>query len=106
MAIAAILVALTSLLTGFLGTALLRSYLYSRADAQLSHFAAVASHVLGRSAAPVRPNGPQQALPAQFLVEVVTAGGQVQRAETPLTIFNSGGYQVWSSGGWWVMPEV
>lgn len=28
MAIAAILVALTSLLTGFLGTALLRSYLY------------------------------------------------------------------------------
>jgi two-component system OmpR family sensor kinase len=84
MAIAAILVALTSLLTGFLGTALLRSYLYSRADAQLSHFAAVASHVLGRSAAPVRPNGPQQALPAQFLVEVVTAGGQVQRAETPL----------------------
>jgi two-component system OmpR family sensor kinase len=84
MAIAAILVALTSLLTGFLGTALLRSYLYSRADAQLSHFAAVASHVLGRSAAPVRPDGPQQSLPAQFLVEVVTAGGQVQRAETPL----------------------
>jgi signal transduction histidine kinase len=33
---------------------------------------------------PVRPNGPQQALPAQFLVEVVTADGQVQRAETPL----------------------
>jgi signal transduction histidine kinase len=84
MAIAAILVALTSLLTGFLGTALLRSYLYSRADAQLSHFAAVASHVLGRSPAPVRPDGPQQALPAQFLVEVVTADGQVQHAETPL----------------------
>jgi two-component system OmpR family sensor kinase len=84
MAIAAILVALTSLLTGFLGTALLRSYLYSRADAQLSHFAAVASHVLRRSAAPVRPDGPQQALPVQFLVEVVTADGQVQHAETPL----------------------
>jgi signal transduction histidine kinase len=84
MAIAAILVALTSLLTGFLGTALLRSYLYSRADAQLSHFAAVASRVLGRSPVPVRPDGQQQALPAQFLVEVVTADGQVQRAETPL----------------------
>jgi two-component system OmpR family sensor kinase len=84
MAIAAILVALTCLLTGFLGTALLRSYLYSRADAQLGHFAAVAGHVLGRSPVPVRPNGPQQALPAQFLVEVVTADGQVQRAETPL----------------------
>jgi two-component system OmpR family sensor kinase len=62
----------------------LRSYLYSRADAQLSHFAAVANHVLGRSAAPVRLDGPQQTLPAQFLVEVVTADGQVQHAETPL----------------------
>jgi hypothetical protein len=84
MAIAAILVALTSLLTGFLGTALLRSYLYGRADAQLSHFAAVASRVLERSPEPVRPNGQQQALPTQFLVEVVSADGQVQRAETPL----------------------
>jgi len=23
-----------------------------------------------------------------------------------LTIFNSGGYRVWSSGGWRAMPEV
>ncbi len=84
MAAAAILVALTSLVTGFLGTALLRSYLYSRADAQLSHFAAVASRVLERSPGPVRPNGQQQALPTQFLVEVVSPTGQVQTAETPL----------------------
>ena len=84
MAAAAILVALTSLVTGLLGTALLRSYLYSRADAQLRVFAAVASRVLERSAAPVRPSGPQQALPAQFLVEVVSPTGQVQTAETPL----------------------
>ena len=84
MATAAILVALTSLVTGFLGTALLRSYLYSRADAQLSHFAAVASRVLERSRVPVRPNGQQPALPTQFLVEVVSASGQIQRAETPL----------------------
>ena len=84
MAAAAILVALTSLVTGILGTALLRSYLYSRADAQLRAFAAVASRVLERSPAPVRPNGPQQALPTQFLVEVVSADGQVQPAETPL----------------------
>ncbi len=84
MAAAAILVALTSLVTGFLGTALLRSYLYSRADAQLNHFAAVASRILVRSPVPVRPNGQQQALPTQFLVEVVNADGQVQRAETPL----------------------
>ena len=75
MAIAAILVALTSLLTGFLGTALLRSYLYSRADAQLSHFAAFVSRVLERSHQPVRPNGQEQALRTQFLVELVGADG-------------------------------
>jgi two-component system, OmpR family, sensor kinase len=83
MAAAAILVALTSLVTGFLGTALLRSYLYGRVDAQLRDFAAVASRVLERSHEFARPAG-QQSLPAQFLVEVVGPGGQVQRAETPL----------------------
>jgi signal transduction histidine kinase len=82
MAAAAILVALTSLMTGFLGTALLRSYLQGRADAQLRDFAAVATRVLGRSHLPARPGG--QTLPAQFLVEVVSAGGKVQRAGTPL----------------------
>jgi signal transduction histidine kinase len=84
MAAAAILVALTSLVTGLLGTALLRSYLYDRADAQLRDFAAVASRVLEQSHLPVRPSGSQQTLPAQFLVEVVNADGQVQTAETPL----------------------
>jgi two-component system, OmpR family, sensor kinase len=83
MAAAAILVALTSLVTGLLGTALLRSYLYARADTQLRDFAAVASRVLERSHEPVRPGG-QQTFPTQFLVEVVSADGQVQRAETPL----------------------
>jgi two-component system, OmpR family, sensor kinase len=84
MAAAAILVAVTSAVTGLLGTALLRSYLYSRADAQLRDFAAIASRVLDRSHAPARPDGQQSGLPAQFLVEVVSARGQVQRAETPL----------------------
>ena len=84
MAAAAILVALTSMVTGFLGTALLRSYLYSQADAQLSRFAAVASRVLEQSHVPVRPNGQQQTLPTQFLVEVVNADGQIRRTETPL----------------------
>ena len=76
MAAAAILVALTSLVTGFFGTALLRSYLYSRADAQLRHFAAVASRVLERSDRPVRPSGPQQTLPTQFLVEFQAGDAQ------------------------------
>ena len=80
MAIAAILVALTSLVTGFLGTALLRSYLYDRADTQLRDFGAVASRVLERSHLPVRQSAQQQTLPTQFLVEVVSADGQVQRA--------------------------
>jgi two-component system OmpR family sensor kinase len=84
MVAAAILVALTSLVTGFLGTALLRSYLYSRSDAQLRNFAAVASRGLERSHVPVPQTGPQQTLPTQFLVEVVSADGQVQTTETPL----------------------
>jgi hypothetical protein len=46
MAAAAILIVLTSLVSGFLGTALLSSYLYSRSDAQLRDFAKVASSIL------------------------------------------------------------
>ncbi len=84
MAAAAILVALTSLVTGLLGTALLRSYLYDRADAQLRDFAAVASRILERSQLPVRPSAQQQTLPTQFLIEVVSADGQVRTKETPL----------------------
>jgi two-component system, OmpR family, sensor kinase len=83
MAAAAILVAVTSLVTGVLGTALLRSYLYGRADAQLRGFAAVASRVLERSHQPARPGGPPT-LPTQFLVEVVSPAGHVQRTGTPL----------------------
>ncbi|HEY3980342.1 MAG TPA: HAMP domain-containing sensor histidine kinase [Streptosporangiaceae bacterium] len=84
MAAAALLVALISLVTGVLGTTLLHSYLQGRADAQLRDFAAVATRVLGKSHLPPRPPGPGQTLPAQFLVEVVSADGTVQRAETPL----------------------
>jgi two-component system, OmpR family, sensor kinase len=83
MAAAAILVALTSLVTGLLGTALLRSYLYGRADAQLRDFAAIASHVLQRPHRPPGAAGPQQSLPTQFLVEMISADGLVQHIETP-----------------------
>ena len=57
MAAAAILVALTSLVSGFLGTALLSSYLYSRSDTQLRDFAKIASSILERSHVPVAQNG-------------------------------------------------
>jgi signal transduction histidine kinase len=80
MAAAAVLVALTSLVTGLLGTALLSTYLYSKADTQLRDFAVVASRVLERS----RVSQHEQGLPAQFLVEVVAADGQIQVEERPL----------------------
>jgi signal transduction histidine kinase len=84
MAVAAILVAVTCLVTGLVGTALLRSYLYGRADAQLRDFAVVTRHVLDRPHGPVRPGAQRPALPSQFLVEVVSAAGRVQRAGSPL----------------------
>jgi signal transduction histidine kinase len=79
MAAAAILVALTSLVSGFLGTALLSSYLYSRSDTQLRDFAKIASSILDRSHVPAQ-NGQ---LPAQFLVELVGADGKILTEQAP-----------------------
>jgi two-component system OmpR family sensor kinase len=83
MAAAALLVVLTSLVTGFLGTTLLRSYLLDRSDAQLRNFATVASRIMSKPDVPPRQNG-QQTLPTQFLVEVVGANGTVQVTGGPL----------------------
>jgi two-component system OmpR family sensor kinase len=83
MAAAALLVVLTSLVTGFLGTTLLRSYLLDRSDAQLRNFATVASRIMSKPDVPPRQNG-QQTLPTQFLVEVVGANGTVQVRGGPL----------------------
>src|SRR5580704_6268201 len=62
MAAAALLVALTCLVTAVLGTTLLRGYLLSRSDAQLRDFAKVASRIVERQ--PLQPGGdssrPQQ----------------------------------------------
>src|SRR5580704_15648790 len=62
MAAAALLVALTCLVTAVLGTTLLRSYLLSRSDTQLRDFAKVASHIVQREQ--LQPGGdssrPQQ----------------------------------------------
>jgi signal transduction histidine kinase len=84
MAAAALLVALTSLVTAVLGTTLLRSYLLSRSDAQLLDFAKVASRIVERQQ--LQPGGSvrPQALPTQFLVEVISATGQVSMAGGPL----------------------
>ena len=85
MAAAALLVALTCLVTAVLGTTLLRSYLLSRSDAQLRDFAKVASRIVQRQQ--LQPGGDSsrpQALPTQFLVEVIGAGGQISTAGGPL----------------------
>jgi two-component system OmpR family sensor kinase len=84
MAAAALLVALTSLVTAVLGATLLRSYLLSRTDAQLQDFATVATRIAQRQQ--LQPSGSSRppSLPAQFLVEVVSADGRVSVAGGPL----------------------
>ena len=84
MAAAALLVALTSLVAAVLGTTLLRSYLLSRSDSQLLDFSKVASRIVDRQQLQPAGSSRSQALPTQFLVEVVGAGGQVQVAGGPL----------------------
>jgi two-component system OmpR family sensor kinase len=84
MAAAALLVALTSLVAAVLGTTLLRSYLLSRSDSQLRDFATVASRIVERQQLQPAGSSRSQALPTQFLVEVIGADGQVQVAGGPL----------------------
>ncbi len=82
MAVAAVLVTITSVVMGSLGTALLHGYLLERGDQQLRAFASVASRNLATSRPPAhaRPHG----LPIEFLVEVISAGGQIRVAGDPL----------------------
>ena len=80
MAAAAFLVVLTSVVTGVLGTILLRSYLIGRSDAQLRSFTVEASRLLTRTTPPTARDGEQQSLPTRFFAEVVSAGGQVETA--------------------------
>jgi hypothetical protein len=84
MAAAALLVVLTSLVTAVLGTTLLRSYLMSRSDAQLRDFAKVASLIVERQQFQPGDSDRPEALPTQFLVEVIGAGGQISVAGGPL----------------------
>jgi uncharacterized membrane protein len=84
MAAAALLVALTSLVTAVLGTTLLHSYLLSRADNQLQGFATVATRIVERQPLQPSDSSHHQSLPAQFLVEVVAADGKISMAGGPL----------------------
>src|SRR5258708_39498984 len=80
MAVAAVLVAFTSVLMGLLGTVLLRGYLVGRVDAQLRTFSMFASKVVTRPRPEPRPLRPASQLPTDFLAEVVGPGGQVRVA--------------------------
>jgi two-component system OmpR family sensor kinase len=84
MAAAALLVVLTSLVTAVLGTTLLRSYLLSRTDSQLQDFATVAKGIVTRQQLQPSDSSRPEGLPAQFLVEVVSADGKVSMAGGPL----------------------
>ena len=84
MAVAALLVTITSVVMGSLGTTLLHGYLLSRADQQLRDFAMVASRNLSASGRPLRPPpAGQPSQPFRFLVEVISAQGRVSVVETP-----------------------
>jgi two-component system OmpR family sensor kinase len=84
MAVAALLVTITSVVMGSLGTTLLHGYLLSRADQQLRDFAMVASRNLSGSARPLRPPpAGQPSQPFRFLIEVISAQGRVSVVETP-----------------------
>jgi two-component system OmpR family sensor kinase len=75
MAAAAVLAMITSVVMGFLGTALLRGYLSGQADSQLLGFA---SGISRESAPPkFQHDGPAQ-LPSLFLVEGISTNGQAQ----------------------------
>jgi two-component system OmpR family sensor kinase len=72
------------LVTAVLGTTLLRSYLLSRADAQLQDFATVAGRIVERQQLQPSDSSRPQTLPTQFLVEMVGADGQISMAGGPL----------------------
>jgi two-component system, OmpR family, sensor kinase len=85
MVAATLLVAATCLVTGVVGVTLLRGYLLGRSDAQLRGFAHVAARIAGRAHLPPPPRAPQrQALPAQFLVELVAADGRSRLLGVPV----------------------
>ena len=85
MAAATLLVAVTCLVTGVVGTTLLRGYLLGRSDAQLRGFAHVAARIANRGNLPPPPRAVRrQALPAQFLVERVAANGRTKLLGRPV----------------------
>ena len=71
MVAAAMLVTVTSVVMGALGTTVLRGYLFDRADTQLLTFASV-SRVTGWPPPKLVRGGPAQ-LPSLFLVEGISA---------------------------------
>jgi len=85
MAAATLLVAVTCLVTGVVGATLLRGYLLGSSDAQLRGFAHVAARIADRAHLPPPPRARRrQALPAQFLVELIAADGRTRLLGPPV----------------------
>ena len=83
MAVAALLVTITSVVMGSLGTALLHGYLLGRADQQLRDFAAARRNLAAGAPRLPRARSPgQPSQPFQFLIEVISSGGRIAVTET------------------------
>lgn len=78
LAVAAILVTVTSAVMGLLGVTLLRSYLMNRIDTQLRNFGSAVTRILDHPPPEARPHPDRPQLPTSFLLEVVEADGQVR----------------------------
>jgi two-component system OmpR family sensor kinase len=88
MAAAALLVTVTSVVMGGLGTALLRQYLLNRADRKLDTLSAQAGRLPGQAHTDRTP-ATQPQLPTDFLIEIIGSDGKVQvllgaRPDAPL----------------------
>ena len=78
LAVAAILVTVTSAVMGLLGVTLLRSYLMNRIDTQLRNFGSAVTRILDHPPPEARPHPDRPQLPTSFLLEVVEADGKVR----------------------------
>ena len=77
MAVAAILVTVTSAVMGLLGVTLLRGYLMNRIDNQLRTFDSAVTRILDHPPPQARPHPDRPQLPTSFLLEVIDANGRV-----------------------------
>ncbi|HWW46171.1 MAG TPA: hypothetical protein VN180_13955, partial [Acidimicrobiia bacterium] len=77
LAVAAILVTVTSAVMGLVGVTMLRGYLMNRIDTQLRNFGSAATRILDHPPPQERPRPDRPQLPTSFLLELIDANGRV-----------------------------